>query len=141
MTSDLVTELAPDAYITKGISVCTPFSMCSNLIDLENDLSPAAGPTRGASCYSALSMSYDHIDLMPTVEHLLLECPMRVPHLRMGCSDWTLQQQLLHCWHKVICTWHQGKCYLINDNMQEYSVAAAFLMYILTVFLHGRVMS
>jgi hypothetical protein len=60
-------------------------------------------------------------NLMPTVEHLLLECPIRAPHLRMGYSDWTLQQQVFHCWHQVMCTLQQGKCYLINDNKQEYS--------------------
>jgi hypothetical protein len=32
---------------------------------------------------------------------------------------------VFHYWHQVICTWQQGKCYLINGNKQEYSVPGA----------------
>jgi hypothetical protein len=28
--------------------------------------------------------------LMPIVEYMLLECPIRAPHPQMGRSDWTL---------------------------------------------------
>jgi hypothetical protein len=53
---------------------------------------------------------------MPTVEHLLLECPNQKPHPLMEGSDWTFKQQVFQCWHQVICMWQQGKC----RNMVKY---------------------
>jgi hypothetical protein len=58
----------------------------------------------------ALALMPRTYHLMPTVEHLLLECPIRACHPQVECSDWTLQQPVFHCWHQVISTWQQGKC-------------------------------
>jgi hypothetical protein len=83
-------------------------------------------------CMPALALLPRAYHLMPTVEHLLLECPIRAPHL-------TLQRQVFSCWHQVICTWQQDKCYLINDNMQEYSAEAVlpFVLHYSIVYVYG----
>jgi hypothetical protein len=60
--------------------------------------------------------------LMPMVEYMLLECPIRAPHPQMGHSDWTLLTT------SVSPLASSDMCVAIGQ-VQEYSVWSAYRIY------------
>jgi hypothetical protein len=58
--------------------------------------------------------TYSTYQLMPIVEYMLLECPIRAPHPQMGRSDWTLLTT-------SVSLLASSDMYVATGQVQEYS--------------------